>query len=141
MDHYSDPQIKPATYEWSARIVTTLKKILRVHLKLHHSKDHLNAGEIFLFNHFARFETFIPQYLIYQETGALCRSVAASNFFVEGSAFSNYLFKGTFKGTLRRSRGRCDFCGFSRRFQETPPPPAVKTSSSRSPIHRLRPNT
>ncbi len=91
MDHYSDPQIKPATYEWSARIVTTLRKILRVHLKLHHSKDHLNAGEIFLFNHFARFETFIPQYLIYQETGALCRSVAASNFFVEGSAFSNYL--------------------------------------------------
>ena len=91
MDDYSDPQIKLATYEWSARIVTTLKKILRVHLKLHHSKDHLNAGEIFLFNHFARFETFIPQYLIYQETGALCRSVAASNFFVEGSAFSNYL--------------------------------------------------
>ena len=91
MDLNGDLQIKQATYEWSVRIVTTLKKILRVHLKLHHSKDQVNAGEIFLFNHFARFETFIPQYLIYQETGAFCRSVAASDFFVEGSTFSNYL--------------------------------------------------
>jgi len=85
-------QINQATYEWSVRIFTILKKILRVNLKLHHTGQ-LEAGEIFLFNHFARFETFIPQYLIYQETGAFCRSVAASDFFVEGSALSNYLLK------------------------------------------------
>jgi len=85
-------QINQATYEWSVRIFTILKKILRVNLKLHHTGQ-LEAGEIFLFNHFARFETFIPQYLIYQETGAFCRSVAASDFFVEGSALSNYLLQ------------------------------------------------
>src|SRR2546422_9519949 len=91
MDPDGNLQINLAAYEWTERFITALKKLLRVHLKLHQSKDQINAGEIFLFNHFARFETFIPQYLIYQETGAFCRSVASSDFFAEGSAFSNYL--------------------------------------------------
>ena len=90
MDQDDALQITPSTYEWSVRIFTILKKILRVNLKLHH-KGQVDAGDIFLFNHFARFETFFPQYLIYQETGALCRSVASKDFFVEGSAFSSYL--------------------------------------------------
>ena len=91
MDWDGDLQINQRTYEWSARIFTILKKVFRVNLKLLQSEGQLEAGEIFLFNHFARFETFIPQYLIYQETGALCRSMAASDLFIEGSAFSNYL--------------------------------------------------
>lgn len=90
MDQDDALQINSSTYEWSVRIFTILKKILRVNLKLHH-KGQVDAGDIFLFNHFARFETFIPQYLIYRETGAQCRSVASKDFFVEGSAFSNYL--------------------------------------------------
>ena len=85
-----DLTINLATYQWSVRIFSILKKFLRVNLELYR-KDSLEAGEIFLFNHFARFETFIPQYLIYQETGAFCRSVAASDFFKEQSAFTNYL--------------------------------------------------
>ncbi len=32
-------------------------------------------------------------------------------------------------------RGRCDFYGFSFRFQEPLPPLAVKTTSSRSSVH------
>lgn len=91
MELNANLEINQATYEWTGRFITTLKKILRVNLKLHQSKDQIRAGEIFLFNHFARFETFIPQHLIYQETGVFCRSVAASDFFVEGSPFSNYL--------------------------------------------------
>ena len=90
MDLDDDLQINPSTYEWSVRVFTILKKILRVNLKLHH-RGQVDAGDIFLFNHFARFETFFPQYLIYQETGALCRSVASKDFFLEGSTFSNYL--------------------------------------------------
>ncbi len=90
MDQDDALQINPSTYEWSVRIFTILKKILRVNLKLHH-EGQVDSGDIFLFNHFARFETFIPQYLIYQETGAQCRSVASKDFFVERSAFSNYL--------------------------------------------------
>jgi esterase/lipase len=91
MDLDENLRINQATYEWTGRFMTALKKILRVNLQLHQNPGQINAGEIFLFNHFARFETFIPQYLIYQETGAFCRSVAASDFFIEGSAFSNYL--------------------------------------------------
>ncbi|MEE9569900.1 MAG: alpha/beta hydrolase, partial [Candidatus Binatia bacterium] len=91
MEQDRDLHLNLATYQWSARIITTLKKLLRVNLKLHKGKDQVDSGEIFLFNHFARFETFIPQYLIYQETGAFCRTVAASDFFDEESAFSNYL--------------------------------------------------
>ncbi|MFQ5857376.1 MAG: alpha/beta fold hydrolase [Anaerolineae bacterium] len=93
MDLNGDLQINRATYEWSVRIFAILEKMLRVNLKLHHSKDQVSAGEIFLFNHFARFETFIPQYLIYREAGVFCRSVAASDFFMEGSALSSYLLK------------------------------------------------
>ncbi|NIO11998.1 MAG: alpha/beta fold hydrolase [Deltaproteobacteria bacterium] len=90
MNQNGDLQINLATYAWTSRIFSILKKFLRVNMELHH-KEVVEAGEIFLFNHFARFETFIPQYLIYQETGAFCRSVASSDFFVEQSAFSNYL--------------------------------------------------
>ena len=45
------------------------------------------------------------------------------------------------KTACDRSRGRCDFYGFLLRSQEPLPPLAVKTSSSRSPIHRLRPHS
>ncbi len=91
MDSWSEPEISPSTYEWSVRAFTTLKKLLKVNIKLHHSEGQIANGQIFLFNHFARFETFIPQYLIYQETGAYCRSIAASEFFKEGDTFSSFL--------------------------------------------------
>ncbi|NIW86840.1 MAG: alpha/beta fold hydrolase [Gammaproteobacteria bacterium] len=84
-------ELSPSTYEWSVRLFSIVKRMLKVNIKLHHSDGLIAAGEIFLFNHFARFETFIPQYLIYQETGAFCRSVAGHEFFAEGDAFSNYL--------------------------------------------------
>src|SRR5206468_12050859 len=41
----------------------------------------IETGQIFLFNHFARFETIIPQYFIYQASGAYCRCVAAHELF------------------------------------------------------------
>ena len=86
-------EISSATYEWTSRLFTLLRKILAVNLKLHHREAQIADGDIFLFNHFARFETFIPQYLIYMESGAYCRSIAGSEFFVEGDAFSNYLVR------------------------------------------------
>lgn len=89
LDH--DLKVRRSTYEWSVRLFRVLQKVLKVNVKLHHSEGQIKDGEIFLFNHFARFETFIPQYLIYVETGALSRSVASSEFFVKGDPFSNYL--------------------------------------------------
>lgn len=87
----ADLRINPTVYEWTGRTITLLRKVLKVNVKLHHARGQLEAGEIFLFNHFARFETFIPQYLIYQETGALSRSVAGAEFFRGGDAFARYL--------------------------------------------------
>lgn len=84
-------EVNQSTYDWSVRVFRTLKKLLSVNVKLHFEKEKLEQGEIFLFNHFARFETFIPQYLIYEETGAYCCSVAHSEFFEGDAVLSNYL--------------------------------------------------
>ena len=75
----------------TVRVLSALRSRLGVNIQLRGRKDVLESGHIFLFNHFARFETFIPQYLMYQETGAYCRSVAAREFFVKDDVFSNYL--------------------------------------------------
>jgi len=83
--------INPSTYDWSVRVFRTLRKMLSVHIKLHSEKAQIEEGSIFLFNHFARFETFIPQYLIYEETGAYCCSVASAEFFEEDDVLANYL--------------------------------------------------
>ena len=68
-----------------------LRRVASINLKLHEAEGKLVEGDIFLFNHFARFETFIPQYFIHVETGAYCRSVASGEFFVEDDPFSAYL--------------------------------------------------
>lgn len=93
MNEKVEYEIHSATYEWTSRLFTLLRKVLAVNLKLHHRGAQIADGDIFLFNHFARFETFIPQYLIHMESGAYCRSIAAGEFFVEGDAFSNYLIR------------------------------------------------
>ena len=86
-----DLRISPASYSWTGRTMDLLRRVLSVNIKLHHQTGEVDAGDIFLFNHFARFETFIPQYLIYEQTGALSRSVAAAEFFAEDDAFARYL--------------------------------------------------
>ena len=86
-------QLSKSTYEWSVRLFSRLKKLLGINIQLHQESNSLIEGDIFLFNHFARIETFIPQYLIYKETGVFCRSIASSEFFKPDDAFSNYIVK------------------------------------------------
>jgi esterase/lipase len=83
-------EISEGSYRWTARLFRLLERVLRVNLKLH-EPERIGAGEIFLFNHFARFETFIPQYFIYQECGAFSRSIASGEFFRPQDPFSDYL--------------------------------------------------
>lgn len=90
-DRQDEVKINISTYQWSVRIFSTLKRLLSVNIKMHHDRGQVAKGEVFLFNHFARFETFIPQYLIYQETGAYCRAIASSEFFARDDALANYL--------------------------------------------------
>lgn len=81
------------TYEWSVRLFKVLEKLFRVNIRLHSQAGQVDGGEIFVFNHFARFETFIPQYLIYRQNGSLCRSVAASELLRNDSPLARYLLR------------------------------------------------
>ena len=79
------------TYDRCARIFEQLRKLLGLEIRMHHERRQIEHGEIFLFNHFARMETFIPQYLIYQDGGHFCRSVAAAEFFARDDRFARLL--------------------------------------------------
>ncbi len=91
-----NPQINTRVYDFCVKAFRTTKKLLKLNIKLHQDgsgeNDTVHQGNIFLFNHFARFETFIPQYLIAESTGAYCRSVAAAEFFAGDERFSQFLY-------------------------------------------------
>jgi acyl-CoA synthetase (AMP-forming)/AMP-acid ligase II/esterase/lipase/1-acyl-sn-glycerol-3-phosphate acyltransferase len=85
-------QINETLYQWCVRAFSMLRRRLGVHIKVHGADEHMKAGQIFLFNHFTRFETIIPQYFIYQATGAYCRCVASHKFFQASEQFSRLLW-------------------------------------------------
>jgi len=95
-----NPVIKPRIYNFCVRAFRSTRKLLKLNIKLHQDdgvddavdEDTVQQGDIFLFNHFARFETFIPQYLIHEACGAHCRSVAAAEFFEGDERFSQFLY-------------------------------------------------
>ena len=91
-----NPQINTRVYDFCVRAFRTTKKLLKLNIKLHQEgsgeDDPVHQGDIFLFNHFARFETFIPQVLINEATGAYCRSVASAEFFAGDERFSQFLY-------------------------------------------------
>lgn len=78
------------TYLRTTRIIDFLTIFLKVNIRLHEKNDAVQEGDIFVFNHFSRFETFVPQYLFFKKSKALCRSIAAAEFFDEG-VLSRYL--------------------------------------------------
>lgn len=84
-------EINESACTWTVRALTALKERLGVNIKLHDPDHIVQNGQVFLFNHFARFETVISHYLIHKETGAYCRSVASSEFFAEDNRFSRYI--------------------------------------------------
>lgn len=84
-------QLHPPTYEWTVKLFSRLRKVLGINIKLQGDPALLAQGEIFLFNHFARIETFLPHYLIYQETGAFCRCIATKAIFKGNESFKKYL--------------------------------------------------
>lgn len=71
-------------------VFSTVKNMLSVKMKLH-ADTQVEQGDIFLFNHFSRFETFIPQFLIFEKTGAYSCAIASAEFFREDTVLSRYL--------------------------------------------------
>lgn len=87
-DNWSD--IDKALYNRSVRVFDTVKKVLSVKIKVH-ANTQVQQGDIFLFNHFSRFETFIPQFLIYEQSGAYSCAIASGEFFQQDSVMARYL--------------------------------------------------
>ena len=91
MDQDLDLEIKP-TYDWCIRAFSLVQDRLGLNIRFHHDEGQVEAGQIFLFNHFARFETIVPQYLIHRESGAYCRCIASGVFFRGNEAFARFLY-------------------------------------------------
>jgi len=91
MDTGLDLPLNPSAYQWTGRFMRFLRRVLKVNIRLHHDEGQVETGDIFVFNHFARFETFIPQYLFWEHCGAQCRSIADHELFKGGERFANYL--------------------------------------------------
>ncbi|WP_119461981.1 alpha/beta fold hydrolase [Rhodospirillaceae bacterium SYSU D60014] len=85
-------EINEALYQWCVRAFSLLRHRLGINIRVHDADGHIKAGQIFLFNHFARFETIIPQYFIYQATGAYCRCVATHELFLGNDRFAKFLW-------------------------------------------------
>lgn len=85
-------QISASAYRWTHRVMRLLLNVFKLSINTHKKESTWLTGDIFLFNHFARFETFIPQYLIYQETGLYSRSIASKELFND-SLWGRYLRK------------------------------------------------
>jgi esterase/lipase len=84
--------INTTLYNRSVKLFSAVKNMLSVKIALHAEQRALQ-GDIFLFNHFSRFETFIPQFLIYEKTGAYSCAVASGEFFEKVNLLSRYLKK------------------------------------------------
>jgi esterase/lipase/1-acyl-sn-glycerol-3-phosphate acyltransferase len=91
VDNRLEYPINPGAYQWTGRFIRLLRRMLKVNIRLHDDGGRIDAGDIFVFNHFARFETFIPQYLFWEHSGVHCRSVADRDLFSGRDRFANYL--------------------------------------------------
>ena len=78
-------------YKWCGRTYDVLRDRLGLNLMVHPDDELLKQGHIFLFNHFARFETVIPPYIIHRATGAYTRSVADHSLFSVSDGLSKFL--------------------------------------------------
>jgi len=85
-------KINEVLYQWCVRAFSLLRNRLGINIKVHDVNGHIKQGQIFLFNHFTRFETIIPQYFIYQATSAYCRCVASHKFFEGNEQFARLLW-------------------------------------------------
>ena len=83
-------RIDENTYLRTAKVLDFIIKFLTVNIRLHGENNIIEKGDIFLFNHFSRFETFVPQYLFANKAKIFCRTIAAADFFDEG-VLGNYL--------------------------------------------------
>ncbi len=86
-----DFTINRASYARHMKLLSFLEQRLGLNIKVHTDPAHFEHGQIFLFNHFARFETVIPPYLIHKYTGKHCRAIAHHTLFKAHPALDKFL--------------------------------------------------
>jgi esterase/lipase/1-acyl-sn-glycerol-3-phosphate acyltransferase len=64
---------------------------LGLNIKVHGDEQLLHDGQIYLFNHFARFETLVPPYILNKKTGQFCRAIAHHALFKVNDNLTNFL--------------------------------------------------
>ncbi|MEZ5824552.1 MAG: 1-acyl-sn-glycerol-3-phosphate acyltransferase [Geminicoccaceae bacterium] len=98
----SELPIDRSTYKRCVGAFSLVEKHLGINIKLHpaigpedegstSAGEQLEQGDIFVFNHFARFETIVPAYLVHRMTGRYCRTLASSELFAGSPAFTRFL--------------------------------------------------
>ncbi|RYG58843.1 MAG: hypothetical protein EON60_12160, partial [Alphaproteobacteria bacterium] len=89
----ADMKLEARTFGRYMRLVEMLGR--RTGIKVHVSAaDHALAdGDIFLFNHFTRFETVVAPYILHRETGKMARSVAYHGLFDVNDTMSRVLYQ------------------------------------------------
>lgn len=85
--------LEPKSYQWYMKVCAAVEKHLGLNVIINDDNNALKQGHIFLFNHFTRFETTIPPYVIYKETGVYARSIADQSLFNVDQHFTNFLTK------------------------------------------------
>ncbi len=91
MDDEDKFAINEGSYDRIVRSFEIVRKRLGLNIMVHHDDGQMKRGQIFLFNHFARFETVIPPFLLHQATGAYCRSIADNALFKTSEGFDKLL--------------------------------------------------
>lgn len=92
--HHTPPPLNETAYRRYMRLAHRAGQLIGMTLELTGHPRSLQNGQIFLFNHFTRFETTIPPYMLYHHTGAICRSVAHSGLFDVHRALTSFLWDG-----------------------------------------------
>jgi esterase/lipase len=92
MNGSPERNINEPFYQWCVRGFTLLRRRVGMNISAHAQDGVIENGQIFQFNHFARFETIVPQYFIYQATGAYCRCVATHELFEGNDRFAKLLW-------------------------------------------------
>lgn len=83
--------INEGGYDLVVRSFETVRKRLGLNIRVHNDDGLMQQGQIFLFNHFARFETVIPHFIIHEATGVYCRSIADHSLFETSDGFDKFL--------------------------------------------------
>lgn len=86
-------EISKDVYEKCLKTFDIVEERFGINIHLYDDNNTLEEGQIFLFNHFARFETVIPPYIFYKKMGVYTRTIADHRLYAN-EKLSKFLYGG-----------------------------------------------